>query len=149
MRRAPENFVPALRAQWLACVMHDILGMKTLSGASALLSGYRSITRHPALGSARIALRNLRLIGMNIESDAHLQEAVMEARVWEEDHASDDDYREPPFEISTDPAAGFTIRERVRASDPRRQNMLQELLRSLRQEAEKRPPAATTRPFGF
>lgn len=149
MRTSPDAFVPALRAQWLACIMHDILGMKTLSGASALLSGYRSITRHPALGSARIALRNLRLIGMNIESDAHLQEAVMEARVWEEDHASDDDYREPPFEISTDPATGFTIRERVRASDPRRQNMLQELLRSLPQEAEKRAAADHTRPFRF
>lgn len=149
MRTPPAAFVPALRAQWLACVMHDILGMKTLSGASALLSGYRSITRHPALGSARIALRNLRLIGMNIESDAHLQEAVMEARVWEEDHASDDDYREPPFEISTDPATGFAIREGVRASDPRRQNMLQEMLRPLPQEPEKSAAADHTRRFRF
>jgi hypothetical protein len=39
MRRAPDNFVPALRAQWMACVMHDILGLETLSGASALGTG--------------------------------------------------------------------------------------------------------------
>jgi pPIWI RE three-gene island domain Z len=122
MRRAPDNFVPALRAQWMACVMHDILGLETLSGASAILSGYRSITRHPALESARTALRNLRLLGVNIESDTHLQEAVTEARVWEEDHSSDDDYSEPLFEISTDPGTGFAIRERVRRSDPRRED---------------------------
>lgn len=149
MRSPPANFVPALRVQWMACVMHDILGMKTLSGASALLSGYRSITRHPALENARIALRNLRLVGMNIESDAHLQEAVMEARVWEEDHASDADYQEPPFEISTDPATGFAIRERVRKNDPRRQNMVRELLGRLPHEPVKIAPADHTRPFRF
>ena len=149
MRRAPENFVPALRAQWMACVMHDILGMKTLSGASAVLSGYRSITRHPALDSARAALRNLRLLGVNIESDAHLQEAVTEARVWEEDHASDDDYSEPPFEISTDPVTGFAIRERVRRSDPRRQMMLDTLLEILPHELDTRVAADHTRSFRF
>lgn len=149
MRNPPASFVPALRAQWIACVMHDILGMKRLSGASALLSGYRSITRHPRLDSARIALRNLRLIGVNIESDAHLQEAVMEARVWEEDHAQDEDYSEPPFEISTDPGTGFAIRERVRSNDPRRQAMLQSLLRKLPQAPEARAAADHTRSFRF
>jgi hypothetical protein len=129
--------------------MHDILGMERLSGASALLSGYRSITGHPAIDSARIALRNLRLIGVNIESDAHLQEAVTEARVWEEDHAQDDDYSEPPFAISTDPGTGFAIRERVRRTDPRRQAMLQSLLRPLPQAPESRAAADHTRSFRF
>jgi hypothetical protein len=149
MRRPPSSFVPPLRAQWMACVIHDILGLKTLSGAPALLSGYRSITRHPALESARVALRNLRLLGVNIESDAHLQEAVTEARVWEEDHASDDDYSEPPFEISTDPGTGFAIRERVRRSDPRRQMMLDALLGALPHEPEVRVAADHTRSFRF
>ena len=54
------------------------------------------------------------------------------------------DFGNSPFEISTDPATGFTIRERVRASDPRRQNMLQELLRPLTQDAEKRSAADHT-----
>ena len=27
MRVAPDDFRPALRAQWMACVMHDILGL--------------------------------------------------------------------------------------------------------------------------
>ena len=93
--------------------MHDILSLKKLSGAPALLSGYRSVTRHPALSGAAVALRNLRLLGVNIESDAHLQEAVTEARAWEEEHALDGDYAEPPFEISTDPLTGFAIRERT------------------------------------
>ncbi|KAH2820373.1 hypothetical protein KXV85_003283, partial [Aspergillus fumigatus] len=66
---------PALRAQWMACVMHDILGLRSLAGAPALFSGYRSIVTHPALAEARVALRNLRLLGVNIESEAHLQEA--------------------------------------------------------------------------
>jgi hypothetical protein len=149
MRRAPDNFVPALRAQWMACVMHDILGLETLSGASAILSGYRSITRHPALESARTALRNLRLLGVNIESDTHLQEAVTEARVWEEDHSSDDDYSEPLFEISTDPGTGFAIRERVRRSDPRRQRMLDTLLGILPHELDARVAADHTRSFRF
>src|SRR5712671_7306003 len=145
MRRAPDSFVPALRAQWMACVMHDILGRKTLSGASALLSGYRSITRHQALRNARVALRNLRLLGVNIESEAHLQEAVTEARAWEEDHASDDDYSEPPFEISTDPGTGFAIRERVRRTDGRRQMMLDVLLGVLPHDIENRVAADHTR----
>jgi hypothetical protein len=149
MRNPPSSFVPALRAQWIACVMHDILGMKTLSGASALLSGYRSITQHPALDSARIALRNLRLIGVNIESDAHLQEAVTEARIWEEDHSSKDDYSEPPFEISTDPSTGFAIRERVRQTDPRRQDMLQALLGMLPHKPQIMVAADHTRSFRF
>ena len=73
----------------------------------------------------------------------------MEARVWEEDHASDADYQEPPFEISTDPATGFAIRERVRTSDPRRQNMLRELLGRLPHEPLKIAPADHMRPFRF
>jgi hypothetical protein len=133
----------------MACLMHDILGLKTLSGAPALLSGYRSITRHPALRNARIPLRNLRLIGVNIESEAHLQEAVTEARAWVEDHASDESYVEPPFEISTDPGTGFAIRERVRRSDGRRQAMLKALLGVLPHDAETRVPADHTRPFRF
>jgi hypothetical protein len=48
---------------------------------------------------------------VNIESEAHLQEAVMEARAWEEAHGSEDSYVEPPFEISTDPGTGFALRE--------------------------------------
>jgi hypothetical protein len=133
----------------MACVMHDILSLKTLSGAPALLSGYRSITRHPALRVARAALRNLRLIGVNIESDAHLQEAVMEARAWEEDHASDEDYSEPPFEISTDPKTGFAIRERVGRTDRRRQAMLDALLGVLPHDIETRIVADPTRSFRF
>ncbi|MFX6067040.1 hypothetical protein ABTE92_19240, partial [Acinetobacter baumannii] len=85
--------------------------------------GYRSIVTHPALAEARVALRNLRLLGVNIESEAHLQEAVTEARAWEEDHSSAADYAEPPFEISTDPGTGFAIRERVRRDDARRAGM--------------------------
>ena len=149
MRRAPDTFIPALRVQWMACVMHDILGLKTLSGAPALLSGYRSITRHPALRVARPALRNLRLIGMNVESDAHLQEAVMEARAWEQDHASDEDYSEPPFEISTDPRTGFAIRERVGRTDRRRQAMLDTLVGMLPHDIETRIVADHTRSFRF
>jgi hypothetical protein len=53
MRVAPDGFRPTLRAQWMACVMHDILGLRSLSGAPALFSVYRSIVTHPALGSAR------------------------------------------------------------------------------------------------
>ncbi|MFX6911477.1 hypothetical protein ABTH68_19630, partial [Acinetobacter baumannii] len=68
--------------------MHDILGLRSLAGAPALFSGYRSIGTPPALAEARVALRNLRLLGVNIESEAHLQEAVTEARAWEEDHSS-------------------------------------------------------------
>jgi hypothetical protein len=129
--------------------MHDVLGVKSLSGASALLSGFRSIARHPALQDARVALRNLRLIGVNIESDAHLQEAVTEAKIWEEDHRSDDDYSEPPFDISTDPKTGFAIRERVRRTDPKRQAMLQSLLGQLTNEPEKQVAADHARPFRF
>ena len=92
--------------------------------------------------SARIALRNLRLLGVNIESEAHLQEAVTEARAWEEDHSSDDDYVEPPFEISTDPGTGFAIRERVRRNDARRAGMLASLLGVLASRPSRRvcPP---------
>jgi hypothetical protein len=133
----------------MACVMHDLLGLKSLSGAPALFSGYRSIVRHPALRNARTALRNLRLLGVNIESEAHLQEAVMEARAWEEDHASKDDYLEPPFEISTDPGTGFAIRERVRRDDARRAAMLASLLGILPNEAQKVVPADHTRRFRF
>ncbi|WGS20180.1 MULTISPECIES: hypothetical protein [unclassified Bradyrhizobium] len=129
--------------------MHDLLGLKSLSGAPALLSGYRSITRHPALGKARTALRNLRLIGVNIESEAHLQEAVIEARAWEDDHASDDDYVEPPFEISTDPGTGFAIRERVRRDDARRNAMLDALLGVLPNDIHNLVPADHTRRFRF
>jgi hypothetical protein len=149
MRSAPSSFRPPLRAQWMACVMHDILGLDRLSGAPALLSGYRSIMRHPALRNARTALRNLRLLGVNIESDAHLQEAVTEARAWEEDHYSDEDYSEPPFEISTDPGTGFAIRERVRRTDGRRQEMLSVLLSTLVQKGETRAAADHTRSFRF
>ena len=49
--------------------MHDVLSLKKLSGAPALLSGYRSVTRHPALSGAAVALRNLCHLGVNIESD--------------------------------------------------------------------------------
>jgi hypothetical protein len=149
MRSFPSNFVPALRAQWMASVMYDILGLDRLSGAPALLSGYRSIVRHAALRDARTALRNLRLLGVNVESDAHLQEAVIEARAWEEDHSSDEDYNEPPFEISTDPETGFHIRERVRRTDGRRQGMLDVLLGRLPHDEEKRVAADPTRSCRF
>jgi hypothetical protein len=149
MRVAPEGFTPALRAQWMACIMHDLLGLTTLSGAPALFSGYRSIVRHPALDGARKALRNLRLLGVNIESEAHLQEAVTEARAWEEDHSSEDSYVEPPFEISTDPGTGFAIRQRVRRDDPRRAAMLASLLGVLPYAAQDRVPADPARPFRF
>jgi hypothetical protein len=86
---------------------------------------------------------------VNIESDAHLQEAVTEARAWEEDHASDDDYSEPPFEISTDPGTGFAIRERVRRTDGRRQMMLDVLLGVLPHDIENRVAADHTRSFRF
>lgn len=149
MRRAPEGYVPALRVQWMACVMHDILGLKRLKEAPALLSGYRSITRHPALRAARKAIRNLRLIGVNIESEAHLQEAIIEARAWEEDHSSNDDYVEPPFDISTDPGTGFAIRERVRSNDLRRQAMLEALLGELSHDEHGRTAADVSRRFRF
>ena len=149
MRVPPEGFTPALRAQWMACVMHDLLGLSTLSGAPALFSGYRSIVRHPALENARRALRNLRLLGVNIESDAHLQEAVMESRAWEEDHSSEDSYVEPPFEISTDPGTGFALRERVRRDDARRVAMLASLLGVLPHAAQDRAPADHARRFRF
>lgn len=149
MRVAPEGYKPALRAQWMACVMHDILGLRSLAGAPALFSGYRSIVTHPALAEARVALRNLRLLGVNIESEAHLQEAVTEARAWEEDHSSADDYVEPPFEISTDPGTGFPIRERVRRDDARRAGMLASLLNVLPHDVQKTLPADHTRRFRF
>ncbi|MGY3396453.1 hypothetical protein ACVWW6_009044 [Bradyrhizobium sp. USDA 3311] len=149
MRVAPDGFRPALRAQWMACVMHDILGLRSLAGAPALFSGYRSIVTHPALAEARIALRNLRLLGVNIESEAHLQEAVTEARAWEEDHSSADDYVEPPFEISTDPGTGFALRERVRRDDARRAGMLASLLGVLPHDVQKMPSADHNRRFRF
>ena len=149
MRVAPEGYRPALRAQWMACVMHDILGLGSLAGAPALFSGYRSIVTHPTLAEARVALRNLRLLGVNIESEAHLQEAVTEARAWEEDHSSADDYVEPPFEISTDPGTGFAIRERVRRDDARRAGMLASLLEVLPHDLQKALPADHTRRFRF
>jgi hypothetical protein len=149
MRAVPEIFRSALRAQWIAVVMSDILGLKKLSGAPALLSGYRSVTRHPSLSYASVALRNLRLLGVNIESDAHLQEAVTEARAWEEEHSADDDYSEPPFEISTDPTTGFAIRERVRATDSRRQNMRSILLGILPHDLDARTAADPGRSFRF
>jgi hypothetical protein len=149
MRVAPDDFRPALRAQWMASVMHDILGLRSLAGAPALFSGYRSIVMHPALASARTALRNLRLLGVNIESEAHLQEAVMEARAWEEDHSSADDYVEPPFEISTDPGTGFAIRERVRGDDARRARMLGLLMGVLPNDLQKMLPADHMRRFRF
>jgi hypothetical protein len=149
MRVAPDGFRPALRAQWMACVMHDILGLRSLAGAPALFSGYRSIVTHPALADARVALRNLRLLGVNIESEAHLQEAVTEARAWEEDHSSADDYVEPPFEISTDPGNGFAIRERVRRDDVRRAGMLASLIGVLPHDVQKTLPADHTRRFRF
>ncbi|MEH2474515.1 hypothetical protein V1281_004302 [Nitrobacteraceae bacterium AZCC 2161] len=149
MREQPAGFVPALRAQWIACLMADVLGMDRLSAAPALLSGFRSVTHHPALRDARRALRNLRLIGVNIESDAHLQEAVMEARVWEEDHRSDDDYVEPPFEISTDPSTGFAFRERVGRTDIRRKGMLAALSGLLAHKQETRSAADPARSFRF
>ncbi|MBX9679821.1 MAG: hypothetical protein K2X38_13750 [Gemmataceae bacterium] len=129
--------------------MHDIIGLKRLSGAPAILSGYRSVVRHPSLREATTALRNLRLLGVNIESDAHLQEAVTDARAWEEDHASDDDYREPPFEISTDPTTGFSIRERVSRNDARRQGMLDVLRGVLDHRQETSVPADHARSFRF
>jgi len=129
--------------------MHDILGQRSLAGAPALFSGYRSIVTHPALADARVALRNLRLLGVNIESEAHLQEAVTEARAWEEDHSSEDDYVEPPFEISTDPGTGFAIRERVRRDDARRGGMLASLLSILPHDVQKTLPADHTRRFRF
>lgn len=149
MRVAPDGFRPAQRAQWMACVMHDILGLRSLAGAPALFSGYRSIVTHPALAEARVALRNLRLLGVNIESEAHLQEAVTEARAWEEDHSSADDYVEPPFEISTDPGTGFAIRERVRRDDARRAAMLASLLGVLPHDVQKTSPADHARRFRF
>jgi hypothetical protein len=149
MRDAPEYFVPALRAQWIACVMFDILSLKKLFGAPALLSGYRSVTRHPALSGAAVALRNLRLLGVNIESDAHLQEAVTEARAWEEEHALDDDYAEPPFEISTDPSTGFAIRERTPPTDTRRRAMREALLQVMPQSVDGRTAADPARAFRF
>jgi pPIWI RE three-gene island domain Z len=149
MREQPANFIPALRAQWIACVMHDLLGMDRLSAAPALLSGFRSVTDHPALREARHAIRNLRLIGVNIESDAHLQEAVTEARAWEEDHRSDDDYAEPPFEISTDPSTGFAVRGRVPKTDLRRKAMLAVLSGVLPYAEESRTAADPTRSFRF
>ena len=149
MRVPPEGFIPALRAQWMACVMHDLLGLSALSGAPALFSGYRSIVRHPALQNARRALRNLRLLGVNIESETHLQEAVMEARAWEEEHSSEDSYVEPPFEISTDPGTGFALRERVRRDDARRVAMLASLLGVLPYAAQDRAPADHARRFRF
>jgi hypothetical protein len=133
----------------MACVMHDILGLRSLAGAPALFSGYRSIVTHPALSDARIALRNLRLLGVNIESEAHLQEAVTEARAWEEDNSSADDYVEPPFEISTDPGTGFAIRERVRRDDARRAGMLASLLGVLPHDVQKTLSADHTRRFRF
>jgi hypothetical protein len=129
--------------------MHDILGMKQLNGAPAILSGYRSIIRHPTLHDARAALRNLRLLGVNIESDAHLQEAVTEARAWEEDHSADENYCEPPFEISTDPTTGFSIRARVDRNDIRRKEMLSFLRGILPHRQETRSAADHTRPFRF
>jgi hypothetical protein len=149
MREQPTNFIPALRAQWIACVMVDVLGLGGLSAAPALLSGFRSVTDHPALREAKRVLRNLRLMGVNIESDAHLQEAVMEARVWEEDHRSDDDYVEPPFEISTDPSTGFAVRERVSKNDLRRKAMLAGLSGILPPLQESRVMADPARSFRF
>ena len=129
--------------------MLDTLGLPTLRDAPALLSGYRSITGHPAMGPARTALRNLRQMGVAIESDAHLQEAVIEARSWEEEHAQDNDYAEPPFEISLDPATGFAIRERVRRSDPRRAAMAASLQSPLAQASYAIGPADPARSFRF
>jgi hypothetical protein len=129
--------------------MHDLLGLSALSGAPALFSGYRSIVTHPALQNARRALRNLRLLGVNIESEAHLQEAVMEARAWEEEHSSEDSYVEPPFAISTDPGTGFALRERVRRDDARRAAMLASLLGVLPHAAQDRAPADHARRFRF
>lgn len=149
MREQPTSFVPSLRAQWIACVMVDVLGLDRLSTAPALLSGFRSVTSHPALRQARRALRNLRLIGVNIESDAHLQEAVMEARAWEEDHRSADDYVEPPFEISTDPSTGFAVRERVPKHDLRRRAMLAAVSGTLASALEPKVAADAARSFRF
>jgi hypothetical protein len=47
MRVPPDGFIPALRAQWMACVMHDLLGLSALSGAPAVRR--RLIVGHPAL----------------------------------------------------------------------------------------------------
>jgi hypothetical protein len=130
--------------------MHDILGLDRLAGAPAVLSGYRSLERHPALSAARLALRNLRLMGVSILSDVQLQDAVTDARVWEEEHSDDDDYTEPPFEISTDPATGFKIvRERVRRTDPRRVSMRAALLGILDQDTYKIGTVDLGRPFRF
>lgn len=129
--------------------MCDLLRLTQLRGAPALLSGYRSITDHPALDQARAALRNLRLMGISIESDAHLQEAVTDARSWEEEHTRDDDYSEPPFEISIDPATDFSIRERVSRSDPRRTAMREALLRPLQQASGGMATGDPNRSFRF
>lgn len=99
MRMIPPGFTPLLRAQWIAVVMHEVLGRDSLAGAPALLSGYRSISRHPALAQASVALRNLRLLGVSVLSDAQLREAVREAVLWEQEHRNDADYQEPPFRL--------------------------------------------------
>jgi competence protein ComEC len=57
MRGQPTSFVPALRAQWIACVMVDVLGLDRLSTAPALLSGFRSVS----LGDVECSMISSRL----------------------------------------------------------------------------------------
>lgn len=49
MRKPPDDFDHTLRVQWVCAALHAFLGKHELTGAPALLSGYRSVLRHPAV----------------------------------------------------------------------------------------------------
>lgn len=145
MRVAPPEFDHGLRIQWVCAALHAFLGKRDLIGAPALLSGYRSISRHPAIAPISRAVFHLRQMGVSLVSDAALRDAITDWANWEADNRGSDDYIEPPFRIDFDSRMSFHLR--VRSDDPAYTSIVAALSSPLPDKLWNIPEVDVSRPF--
>ncbi|MGF6430868.1 MULTISPECIES: pPIWI_RE_Z domain-containing protein [Bradyrhizobium] len=145
MRKPPDDFDHALRVQWVCAALHAFLGKHELAGAPALLSGYRSVLRHPAVARIAQAAFQLRQMGVSLVSDAALRDAITDWSNWEVENRGKGDYVEPPFKIDLDARMSFHLR--VRTDDPGYVAMVKALTRPLPDKLWNIPQVDVSRPF--
>ncbi len=109
-----------------------------------LTSGFRSSERHPDVLGALAALKNARLVGLDLSSSRRLAAAVADCLDYEIENKGANGYLEPPYEISSNPP--YRFRRRVSASDPVIKAMRDYLDRAIPFRRQQRETADPTRP---
>lgn len=102
MRRAPDTFELRLGIQWLCAAMDQILGLRNLAEAPALLSGFSSLNDSVAGKKFATAAFNLRQLGVDLTTESALRYAINAVQEYEREKGGQPDYVEPPYVLDAD-----------------------------------------------